>query len=97
MGDYGLSFEMTAEQEAEYNAKMAEYYDYENYEENYISYGYNSYGYDSYDSSATEAPKIHDCDSGNHSCDSNATCIPSGNVLRDLLEKTLDWVPGNSP
>ena len=78
MGDYGLSFEMTAEQEAEYNAKMAEYYDYENYEENYISYGYN-YNYD--DSPATQAPKVHDCDSGNHSCDSNATCIPSGRVF----------------
>ena len=76
MGDYGLSMEMTADEEAEYNAKMAEYYDYENYEENYISYGYNYDGYD--DTAGTQAPTIHDCESGSHECDSNATCIPSG-------------------
>ena len=39
MGDY--NFETSDELEAEYQAKMEEYYNYEDYEENYVDLGYD--------------------------------------------------------
>ena len=42
LGDYNIG-ETTAEIESAYAEKMAEYYDYENYELNYADYGYNDY------------------------------------------------------
>ena len=62
--DYAVG-EMSAELQAEYDAKMAEYYDYENYEENYMAYGYD-YG----DEVVTDP-----CNDGTHNCNALASCI----------------------
>ena len=45
LGDYNIG-ETTAEIESAYAEKMAEYYDYENYELNYADYGYDDSNYD---------------------------------------------------
>ena len=48
LGDYALG-ESSAELEAEYQAKMAEYYNYDEYEENYADYGYDYSDYNGSD------------------------------------------------
>ena len=63
---------MSAELQAEYDAKMAEYYDYDNYEQNYASYGYDYYESD------TPAEIVHPCDSGIHGCHTDANCVRDG-------------------
>ena len=45
LGDYNIG-ETTDEIESAYAEKMAEYYDYENYELNYADYGYDDNNYD---------------------------------------------------
>jgi hypothetical protein len=71
--DYAVG-EMTPELQAEYDAKMAEYYDYDNYEANYAAYG--SYNYDDYE--ATAAPIGHPCDNGSYVCHTDAICTKEG-------------------
>ena len=70
---------MSAELQAEYDAKMAEYYDYENYEENYMAYGYD------YSDEVVTDP----CNDGTHNCNALASCI-SGRLENILSLKDFN-------